>query len=416
MGLFDKKASVTTLTELNQTWKDCRKCPLRVGECLVCPGIGIQTAQVMIVGQSPTINEAGTGIMMEDRGGQEIKSWFYTIAPDWGLSSKDLYFTNCVKCPAVVRMNFNKPVSFIDDEGNITGEIVPAAACSSYLEEEIRLIKPKLIISIGANSLARFSEADPTKKIPKKLDRARKHLWSYKGFRFVAVNMPTRLSEIDTELDEDEEFLRQVFSMKSATFKPAAKELVVKTLEEDFIDVDACQSCDLCETAGCRVYGTGNTKGGIVFVGEAPGRQEDETGIPFVGPAGETFRECLLEVGIDHKDVYICNAVKCWPGAGNPTPTEEQVQACLIHLQTQIKNIQPKVIVALGAVALQALTKLPRQVGVARNKIQRCFFSDAPVIATWHPSYVMRDVDKRGAVNSPVRKEFLKDLEKAKSI
>lgn len=416
MSLFDKKVTVQDLPELNQKWSNCRKCPLRIGDNLVCPGIGHQAAQVMIVGQSPTIGEAGTGKMMQDRGGQEIRQWFSEIAPDWGMSDADLYFTNCVKCPSIVRMNFNKPLSFIDAEGNLQGEVVPAKVCGSYLEDEIKLIKPKLIISIGGTALNRFADADQTKKIPRKLDKARKRIWSYNGYRFVAVTMPTRLSEPNEELGEDKEFLRQIFSMKNPVFKPAVTEIKVKSLEEDFLDVDKCKSCALSETAGCRVYGTGNTKADILFVGEAPGAQENETGIPFVGPAGQLFRESLREVGIDHKRIYICNTVKCWPGDGNPTPTEEQVAACISHLQTQIKQVEPKIIVALGAVALAALTKLPRRLGPVRGKTQRCWFSNAKVIPTWHPSYVLRDINRRSENKSPVKKEFMQDLETVRKL
>lgn len=414
MGLFDKKATVNSLEELTEKWKECRKCPLRIGDSLVCGGRGSPNARVMIVGQSPTKNEAITGIMMEDRGGQEIRQWFYNMSKNWNMSPDDLYFTNCVKCPAVVRNNFNKPLAFIDEEGNRLEDVIPANECGMYLEDEIRLIKPELIVAIGSNALHRFGATDPNNRIPKQLDKARKRLWTYRGIRFIAITMPTRLNEENIPLEEDYDFLSQVFDMKTESYKPKPKVEIIKSLEDTFLEVDKCQSCPLSELATCKVFGTGNHNAELLFVGEAPGQKENEQGIPFIGPAGRILHNALIEVGIDDKDIYITNAIKCWPGEGNPTPDPAYVQACSTYLQTQVKQVRPKIIVTLGAVALEAITRMPRRVGPVRGTYQKCwFYQDAIVIPTWHPSYVMRDQSK---TNSPVKKEFIKDLQMARGL
>jgi len=415
VGLFDKHLIPDSLEELNNKWKDCRKCPLKIGNNLVCSSLGNENAKVIVVGQSPTVNEAKTGVIMQDKGGRDIRKWFSDIAPSWNIHPDEILYTNITHCPSIVRTNPNKEISFIDEEGNLKEPVIPANQCRPYLLAEINIVKPKLIITIGKNSLQSFAKSDPEKKIPVGIDKARKRIWSYMGYRFAAVGMPTRLGEPDPNLAEDEDFLRNIFNMKSHVYKPRPQRLIIDSIKDNFIKVDACKSCDLHKTASCKVFGTGNTKADIVLVGEAPGQQEDNKGVPFIGPAGQVLRKYLKEVNIDHKSIYITNTVKCWPGPGNPTPEPEHVNQCFNHLQTIIKNINPKIIVALGAVALQALTGLPRRVGIVQGKPQTCRFSDAPVIPTWHPSYVMRELDKRGN-NSVILKQFIRDLKLAKTL
>lgn len=408
MGLFDNQAQSGSIADLNKAWADCQKCPLRLPGFIPCPGRGMESARVIIVGQAPTRNESETGIMMADRGGQEIRSWFADIAPHWQMRADQLYFTNVVKCCTTLKSNPNKGVPFVEEDGRLGATVIPAQECGPWLEEEIRLINPELIISIGSLALSRFSQADPISLIPNGLDKARGRVWNYRGHKFVAITMPTRLSEYNPELDEDAEFLRTCLEEKDAgqtkTFAPS-----IPTLEAAFGHVEVCAACSLNATANCRVFGTGWGRAPLAIVGEAPGQTEDQEGVPFIGPAGEVLRSSLRDLGVDDTAVYITNAVKCWPGDGNPTPTDDQVEACLGHLQTQLKNVRPKVVLALGRTAAWALLKDHSPMGRIRGQARQCWFlPSALVVPTWHPSYVLRDSQHKA--NSPVKREFIHDL------
>lgn len=429
MGLFDKAPRTHSIEELRETWEECNKCPLRLPEMKVCHGLApnggevplaqLPSPRIMVVGQSPTRNEAKSGSMMQDKGGQEIRHWIGQIVQQMGGNPEQVFYTNCVKCPAVVKRDFNKPLSFVDREtGELCGESVPATSCSPYLEEEIRLFNPDLIIALGTTTLKRFANYDANKTLPKKLDAARKRLWSYNGHRFVAITMPTRLSDENFDLDEDRDFLLQVFDMKGHKYTPKKQDRM-PTVEEVFAAVDSCEKCDLCSTAKSRVFGTGDLNADIVLVGEAPGPDEDEAGVPFIGRAGQVLREALVEAGINHQDIYITNAIKCFPGRDRnnkiKAPEPHQLHACDPYLKAQIKQIKPKVIIPVGSKALRAITGRGLKISRSRGRIDfPChFYDDAVVVPTWHPSYVMRNMRTSSQV---IRKEFIEDLLKAKEI
>lgn len=150
MSLFDDVTEHNDLESLRAAWDNCTKCPLRSRH--VCHGQGKSSAKVVIVGQNPTVNEGFSGQMMTDYGGQQIKEFFLRLASVWGMSPDDLYFTNVCKCPSTVRSDISKPIRLIDADGNRGEEVIPAKQCAPYLEDELGIIKPKLIISIGAKA------------------------------------------------------------------------------------------------------------------------------------------------------------------------------------------------------------------------------------------------------------------------
>lgn len=412
MGLFDKKSRFESLDQLRTEWDDCRKCPLRSESGKVCHGIGNQNCQVMVVGQSPTKNESETGKMMQDRGGVEIREWFYSLASAWGISPNQIYFTNAVKCPAVVKKDFNKPAYFVDENGELSDPTVPAKQCGSYLEDEITLIKPRLIVTLGANVLVRFANQDPNKKIPRQLDQARKRLWAYRGFRLAAITMPIKLGDINLEIDEDREFLAQIFTMSSPVYKAKEAERL-ESWDSVFSKVDACKRCELHKDANCRVFGTGNTKAEIMFIGEAPGADEDKHGVPFIGQSGQLLRAEMKEAGINDQEVYITNTVKCRP-KDNRDPAPEEMQACSSFLQSQIKLIKPKVIVAVGRHAIRAVTGSKDKITKIRGThLSTPFLQSAIVIPIYHPSYVMRNLHTQ---TQAVLNEFRRDLKYIKEL
>lgn len=159
-------------------------------------------------------------------------------------------------------------------------------------------------------------------------------------------------------------------------------------LEELGAEAEACTACVLCETRNTVVFGTGSETADLVFVGEAPGRNEDEQGVPFVGAAGNLLNRLCADVGIEREQVYICNILKCRP-PGNRDPEPGEIASCTPYLDRQLELLDPLVVVSLGAFATRYL--LDRQVGVTRVRGRRFRWrNDATLIPTLHPAAVLR--------------------------
>ncbi len=160
------------------------------------------------------------------------------------------------------------------------------------------------------------------------------------------------------------------------------------TLEQVREELGDCQRCGLCEGRRQIVFGDGNPDADILFVGEGPGEQEDKSGLPFVGRAGELLTQ-MIEKGIEipRSSVYICNIVKCRPPK-NRTPLPPEVNACRPFLDGQIDAVKPKVIVALGKPATSLL--LGRDVAITRIRGSWQEYRGIPLMPTLHPAYVLR--------------------------
>jgi DNA polymerase len=149
-----------------------------------------------------------------------------------------------------------------------------------------------------------------------------------------------------------------------------------------------CTRCPLCEGRSQIVFGDGNPRADLLFVGEGPGEQEDRRGIPFVGRAGELLTQMIERgLGVPRRDVYICNIVKCRP-PGNRTPLPPEVAACRPFLDGQIDAIRPKVIVALGRPATNLL--LGREVSITRVRGSWHEYLGYPLMPTFHPAFILR--------------------------
>lgn len=158
--------------------------------------------------------------------------------------------------------------------------------------------------------------------------------------------------------------------------------------------VSACRQCVLHEQRKQVVFGVGNEKASWLFVGEGPGAEEDQQGLPFVGAAGKLLDQMLFAIGLKRgEDVYIANVVKCRPPQ-NRTPTHEECQSCLPYLKRQIELVQPKLIVTLGKVAAQALLGTDEPVGALRKRQHQ--YGTLPLVATWHPAYLLRSPGEKG--------------------
>ena len=152
--------------------------------------------------------------------------------------------------------------------------------------------------------------------------------------------------------------------------------------------VRACRGCGLCERRLHTVLGEGNPHAPVLFVGEGPGRQEDEQGRPFVGPAGQLLDKMLAAISLTREMVYIANIVKCRP-PGNREPTPEEAAACLPYLRAQFVLIRPKILVCLGRTA--ALHLLRPDIRITRERGIWVDQTGTLILPTYHPSALLRD-------------------------
>ncbi len=190
-----------------------------------------------------------------------------------------------------------------------------------------------------------------------------------------------------------------LFETESAT--------VNETLEDIRLDLGDCQRCKLWSTRTNIVFGEGNPKAELMFVGEAPGADEDASGRPFVGRAGQLLTKMIEAIDMKREDVYIANSVKSRP-PGNRNPEPDETRACIPFLFRQIAVIRPRLIVTLGNPATQGLLETKTGITMLRGK-----FQDYPripaikVLPTFHPAYLLRSPDKK--------REAWEDLKKARA-
>ena len=157
----------------------------------------------------------------------------------------------------------------------------------------------------------------------------------------------------------------------------------------------ACVKCPhLASSRQNVVFGVGNVNADLMFVGEAPGADEDVQGEPFVGKAGELLTKIILATGLKRSDVYIANILKCRPdtpgqSSGNRKPTPEEMQTCIPYLHEQIDLIRPKVLVALGATAVEGL--LGKTIGITKLRGNWREYRGIPLMPTYHPAYLLRN-------------------------
>ncbi len=175
-------------------------------------------------------------------------------------------------------------------------------------------------------------------------------------------------------------------------------------LEELKSHCSSCQKCALGATRTNLVFGTGNPQAELMFVGEAPGEQEDLSGVPFVGRAGQLLDKFLAAVDIERSDVYIANILKCRPPK-NRDPLPEEEDACIDYLRAQVKLIRPKVIVCLGRISAMRLIKPDFKITQEHGK----WFEKGGLLmsAVYHPAALLRDPRKK--------EDMLEDMKRIKA-
>ncbi len=175
------------------------------------------------------------------------------------------------------------------------------------------------------------------------------------------------------------------------------EKVTMKEIDELKSEMDGCRKCTIAKLRHHAVFGEGNLKAPLLFVGEAPGETEDLTGRPFVGRAGKKLREIFAAIGLKEDDFYITNIIKCRP-PNNRNPEPSEISNCAKYLDAQIKFMGPKVICALGSFAACRMTGSDLPIGKMRGK---AFKTDgAAIIPTYHPSFILRN---------PAMERFLKD-------
>jgi uracil-DNA glycosylase len=170
-------------------------------------------------------------------------------------------------------------------------------------------------------------------------------------------------------------------------------------------DIGDCTRCKLHRGRNSIVFGDGSGKAQLVFVGEGPGHDKDVQGLPFVGRAGKLLNQMIEAMGLQRKDVYICNVVKCRPPE-NRLPERDEIECCSPFLLRQLDVIDPKVVVCLGACAAQTLLQTNR--GISHFRGQWLEFRGRRLLATYHPAYLLR--------NPAAKSEVWKDLQKVMAV
>jgi DNA polymerase len=168
-----------------------------------------------------------------------------------------------------------------------------------------------------------------------------------------------------------------------------SKNINTLTMQEIAEEIKKCKKCPLYLSRNKVVPGEGNEKSNVIFIGEAPGGEEDLKGKPFIGKAGQLFTKILHSVNIKRKDIFITNMLKCRP-PGNRNPSKSEIEACLPYLEAQIALINPKIIVTLGNVPTQHLLKTTQGI----TKIRGQWFDwigDIKIFPMFHPSYLLRN-------------------------
>ncbi len=164
--------------------------------------------------------------------------------------------------------------------------------------------------------------------------------------------------------------------------------LALESLAEVARVISMCRQCGLCEGRKNTVPGEGDPAARLMFVGEGPGATEDETGRPFVGAAGDLLTKMIGSIGLAREAVYIANIVKCRPPQ-NRKPLPEEAAACLPYLHRQIALVKPKVLVALGGTAAEALLGVHQALGALRGRVHH--YDDTPLVVTYHPAALLRN-------------------------
>jgi DNA polymerase len=195
--------------------------------------------------------------------------------------------------------------------------------------------------------------------------------------------------------------MEETASIDTLKAKPNVEERD-RTLQVWTEKVRKCSRCpELYSTRTQTVFGVGKIDPELCFIGEAPGADEDAQGEPFVGAAGKLLNRIIIACGMQREEVYICNIIKCRP-PGNRPPLPNEAANCREYLEHQLEMVNPKFICALGATAVQYLLGTKQSIGRLRGQFQE--YKGIPVLATYHPAYLLRSPEKKADVWEDMKK------------
>ena len=213
-----------------------------------------------------------------------------------------------------------------------------------------------------------------------------------------AASLPARASAAPAAARLGQDRAPRAGGPVQSEFLPAASSSPIqqrRTLQEIRDELGDCRRCKLCSGRTNIVFGVGSPNAELVFVGEGPGADEDEQGIPFVGKAGQLLTKMIEAMGFEREQVYICNVVKCRP-PNNRNPEPDEIDACEPFLRAQLGAIQPKAIVALGKFAAQTLLRDSTPITRLRGSWRE--YCGIPLMPTFHPAYLLRNpAEKKNA-------------------
>lgn len=186
---------------------------------------------------------------------------------------------------------------------------------------------------------------------------------------------------------------------------PSSSLTKLQQLQNLRAEIGDCIRCKLCEGRTKLVFGDGNPEARLMFIGEAPGFDEDQQGVPFVGKAGQLLTKMIGAMGFKREDVYIANIIKCRP-PGNRNPEPDEIASCKPFLKRQVEIIAPQVIVCLGTFAAQSLLGTDEKISRLRGNFRT--YHDIPVMATYHPAFLLRNPEMKKSVWEDLQKVMQK--------
>ena len=204
--------------------------------------------------------------------------------------------------------------------------------------------------------------------------------------------------------------LEKAFGIEECVFSVSTPKAAIgpsaTTLDALCKEITSCKACDLHKTRQNVVFGAGSLKAKLMFIGEAPGQDEDIQGLPFVGKAGQLLTKIIEAMSLKREDVYIANILKCRP-PNNRAPLPTEILACGDNVRRQVELISPKVIVTLGKFASQTLLKTETPISALRGKFQS--YNGIKVMPTFHPAYLLRNPEDKKLVWEDMQK-VMKEL------
>lgn len=241
------------------------------------------------------------------------------------------------------------------------------------------------------------------KEVRKVLDEAKRYLLQQQSLFGDEIILPK--SKIMDEKEQEQPKEKLVEKPTDELFGVDPTWVEAKTLDELEVKIKNCVKCPLGKMRTNFVFGVGNPNSEVVFIGEAPGADEDLQGEPFVGRAGQLLNQLLASVGFRRDEVYICNVLKCRP-PGNRDPQPSEIEACSPYLIKQLEIIKPRLIVSLGRFPVQTLLRTNASLSSLRGQIFE--WRGIKMIATYHPAAALR--------NQQWKRPLLEDLRKAREI